>query len=228
MLERTMTTFLLRHVYAVERQVKQDLKYSGRVSDLIHSREHYEAARQVFFRDLLWSAYQDYTPVVAAGIIRTSIELKLREAVAVKAFVRASPPLARDRLRLKMVYHLRHVPFLSALLRGSGAVGARRYISVTEILASWHALKMRSPVSPGQLKRFYGWANLVIHGGHRASIPEIWFALEYLRPVLRGSAFGGYTYTANPIVTDATAPEQVAALREHLQLRSEWRALVER
>ena len=99
--------------------VGKGLLIEGGRNPLIHSREYFEATLQSFYRDVPRLMYFDYQPQASAPILRTAIELKLREAIGIGAFELPSGKLKiisvrqiiahRSALHLESVVPLAHV-----------------------------------------------------------------------------------------------------------------------
>jgi hypothetical protein len=90
LLSKVISEFLIDHFSVMERSAIGKTHLGGGRSGIFHSREFYEVAVQ-----LLWDNHVSPTPATSVVLLRTAIELKLREAVGLNAF--ASPDGIRFR-----------------------------------------------------------------------------------------------------------------------------------
>jgi len=183
--------------------------YQGGINPFVHSREHYEVARKIFYDRVTRRAFQDPQPHAAVAALRTALELKLREAVVVVGFrVEASSGVRAALSRLR------------SRLCGGPALTRSQFVrvDVSDIIRAARDLQLESPIAFAHLQRVYEWSNRIMHAGVRRPRAEIWFALEVLLPAMRGTKTREWSYTANPIVSTLDRGAQADVLRTHLRL----------
>jgi len=225
LLGTAMSEFALSQFQLVEFLASGQTRYRGVRNPTIHTRAFYEVARQAFYRDVSTKMFYDRQPDVAvAGLLRAALELQLRRAFGVVQFVRRyrAPRWLPERWARLMV----RVPTLEERWALAPEKQSTRFINVSDMLAVASSVDLRVlPGVPGigQIRRFYGWANLVLHGGRRPTIHETWFALEHLRPLLRAAPLPGGGWTSAPVEVGKPAAEE-PALRGAMRLGWEWEA----
>ena len=183
--------FLLHKPLAIA--AGRGLLVHGARNPLLHSREYYEAALQAFYRDVPGLMFFDYQPESSAPVLRTAIELKLREAIGIGAFQEQS--------------------------------GKLRIISVSQIINLRSKLKLKSVVPLSHVSLIYRWTNHALHGSRRPALCLLWFAMDYLRPFLRGARVRPNFITSNPVWSHLSDDELEKVLRTELNIAPNAQAI---
>jgi hypothetical protein len=165
---------------------RRGLQVHGARNPLLHSREYYEAALQAFYRDVPGLMFFDYQPESSTPVLRTAIELKLREAIGIGAFREQS--------------------------------GRLRIISVSQIIDLRSKLQLESVVPLPHVWRIYRWTNHALHGSRRPAMCLLWFAMDYLRPFLRGARVRHNSITSNPVWSRLSDDELEKVLRTEFSI----------
>jgi hypothetical protein len=183
--------FLLHKPLAIA--AGRGLQVHGARNPLLHSREYYEATLQAFYRDVPGLMFFDYQPESSAPVLRTAIELKLREAIGIGAFQEQS--------------------------------GKFRFISVSQIIHLRSKLKLDSVVPLSHVSRIYRWTNHALQGSRRPALCLLWFAMDYLRPFLRGARVRPNLITSNPVWSHLSDEELEKVLRTELRIALDAQAI---
>lgn len=219
LLERTVSHFIIVESQWLEAIRKQPQRIIGHITNTVHSRDFYEAARQNLFRDLPANVFYDYEPHVAVLAFRTALERKIRSAIAVRSF--RAPRNQQGPLKRACSWIRRKLGKERSAGRNESWI-----INMSDLFAMWSELKLNilaAGVDVGQLRRFYYWSNQVVHAANRASLSEIWFALEHTMSLFRlVRTKRGFTNTT--ITTSLSAADQEVVVRRWLGVPEAWEA----